>query len=66
MGVFDSGLDISGWGAQEWAIVGLSGLGLWAALSSTAKVGRKVKRAVRRRRSVAERRARLQEELAAL
>lgn len=66
MGIFDSGMDVTGWGMPEWSIVGLTA---WGVLSLFGSLGRGVKRtrtAVRKYRRRSARRAELKQELATL
>jgi hypothetical protein len=49
MGIFDSGTDISGWGWEEWSVVGVGAFAVWSMLSATQSGVRSVRRTVRRR-----------------
>jgi len=43
LGLFDSGMDFTGWGWQEWAIIGLGGYVLLSTIFTTGRAVRKVK-----------------------
>ena len=45
MGLFDSGFDPSGWGWQEFGIVGLGAYMLLSTISTTKRAARRVKSA---------------------
>lgn len=66
MGIFNSGTDISGWGWQEWGVVGIGAFAVWSMFSTTSRGVSTVKRSYRRRASRAAKRARLQKEMAGL
>ena len=51
MGIFDSGTDISGWGWEEWSVVGVGAFAVLSMFSATQSGVRSVRRAVRRRRA---------------
>lgn len=51
VGLFDSGLDVSGWGIAEWAIAGIGIYALASTFVQTKRNYQRVRRVVRRRRS---------------
>jgi hypothetical protein len=63
MGLFDSGMDVSGWGAVEWIVAGIGAYAVISTVFTTGRVARKV-RAIpgeRRKRKAARLRARAAE-----
>lgn len=73
LGLFESGIDISQWGWQEWGLALLGGYVVMSVVSTTSRVGRSagrayqgVKRSAKRRSARSERKRELQEELRGL
>lgn len=50
LGLFDSGTDVSGWGALEWGAVGLGLFAAFSMFSTTRRATRAVGEGVRRTR----------------
>ena len=65
MGLFDSA-DWTTWGWGEWLTIAAGAYFLWKIMSDVGKGASKVKRTVRRRRSRAARRKKLEEEMSLL
>ncbi|HXU76434.1 MAG TPA: hypothetical protein VN794_07690 [Methylomirabilota bacterium] len=63
MGLFDSGLDFSGWGAAEWAVAAVGGYALLSTVFTTHRAARRLKAipGERRKRKAAALRARASE-----
>jgi hypothetical protein len=66
MGLFDTGLDLTGWGVAEYSVVGIGLYTLFKIIGDTRRVTSSVRKSSRARASKAARRARLQKELASL
>jgi hypothetical protein len=66
LGLFDSGLDLTGWGWQEMAVAALAVWGVLAVLGSSRRAYSGVSKAVRKRKSRRSKRERLQRELSEL
>jgi len=49
LGLFDSGMDFTGWGWQEWLVVGLGGYVLVSMFFTTKRAARQVREGVRKR-----------------
>ena len=49
LGLFESGMDISGWTWQEWLVVGLGGYVLTSMFFTTRRAARQVSEGVRKR-----------------
>jgi len=49
LGLFDSGMDFTGWGWQEWLVVGLGGYVLVSTIFTTKRAARQVREGVRKR-----------------
>jgi hypothetical protein len=62
LGLFDSGLDISGWGIGEWSTVAVGGFLILKLFTGTKKAAKSYKKYKRRRA----RKSKLQSELASL
>jgi len=43
LGLFDSGTDFTGWGWQEWFVIGIGGYVLFSTIFTTGRAVRKVK-----------------------
>ena len=66
LGLFDSGLDLTGWGPMEYIVAGVLGWGLVSMLTTGTRGVRAVRKGSRARKSKAKRKADLQKQLAAL
>jgi hypothetical protein len=66
MGLFDTGLDLTGWGMPEYAIVGIGLYALFKIIGDTKRVSGAVRKSARSRSAKAARRAKLQQELSSL
>jgi hypothetical protein len=65
MGMFES-MDFSTWGFAEWAAIAVGAYLVWKLMSDVSGAATKVKRTVRKRRSLAAKKEKLQEELSLL
>lgn len=61
--LFASGADISGWGWEEWAIVGLGGFAVLSAVQNISNAGRSVGKSISGYKRRSKKRAALQSEL---
>jgi len=48
LGLFDSGVDLSGWGIAEWAVVGIGGYALLSTVFTTQRATRRVRKSFKR------------------
>lgn len=63
LGLFDTGLDLSGWGPMEWAVIGLGAFALYSMVSTTGRGVRGARKAVRSRSTRRRRREQLRRQL---
>lgn len=66
LGLFDTPFDLSTWGWQEWGIAIIGGYMLFSTILTSRRASRKISKSLGRRRSRAQRRRELQEELKGL
>jgi hypothetical protein len=66
LGLFDSGLDLTGWGWPEYAVAAVSVWGILGIFGSSRRAYSGVSKAVRKRKSRSSKRERLQRELSEL
>lgn len=66
LGLFDSGLDFSGWSTAEWTAVIVGGYLLLSLAGDASRTTRKISQKARRAGASRRRRGELQKELAAL
>jgi hypothetical protein len=66
LGIFDSGMDLSGWGIPEWLIVAVGLYGAISLFSDTKRTVGTVRKSRRSSAARAKRKKKLQEELSLL
>ena len=66
LGIFDSGMDLSGWGVTEWLIVAVGLYGAISLFSDTRRTVGSVRKSRRSSQARARRKKKLQEELSSL